>query len=415
MNKISIALVATLGLGGATATAHANAFALNEFDAKAVGRGDAAAATDSDASSIFYNVGGLGNAEGLQIRISGSIVAPFASFTTNGTKIDSNTGPQPLPGAFVSMRVHPMVTLGIGFSMPFGLALSWPDNAPTNNELHKQALRTYFITPSVGVNLDKSIPGLSLGAGIDIVPSTVELWQDVFFGDSTGTAHLGGSGMGYGGRIGAMYKPPGAPGLSIGAMYRSDVKENFTGKGDFNADPIYRNQLPPDGDISTSITLPQQIIGGVAYKPMPELEIEANAIWTNWSKFKTLDVVVPSTTGTGTMTISTDEEYTNTLSARAGVEYTLADQGVGLRAGFIYDPTPIKPQYLTVRLPDIDRYAVTAGASKAFGEYSIHLGLLYIIPQSRETSTDTNMPVNKGTFDVSAFVGTLTFAGTFGK
>jgi len=66
-------------------------------------------------------------------------------------------------------------------------------------------------------------------------------------------------------------------------------------------------------------------------------------------------------------------------------------------------------------LPDIDRYAVTAGASKAFGEYSIHLGLLYIIPQSRETSTDTNMPVNKGTFDVSAFVGTLTLAGSFGK
>ena len=412
MKTISIALVAGLG---ATATAHANGFALNEFDAKAVGRANAEAATDSDASAIFYNVGGLANADGIQVRVSGSIVDPIASFTTNGTKIDSNTGPQPLPAAFVSARVHEMVTVGIGFTMPFGLALSWPDGAPTNNELHKQALRTFFITPSVGVKLDKYVPGLSVGAGVDLVPATVDLQQDVFFGDSTGTAELGGTGFGIGGRIGAMYRPAGMPALSIGAMYRSDVKENFTGKGNFDADPIYRNQLPPDGDISTSITLPQQIVGGVAYRAMPQLELEANVLWTNWSKFKTLDVVVPAQTGTGTMTISTDEEYQNTFSGRLGVEYTLPEQGLGLRAGFIYDPTPIKAQYLTVRLPDIDRYIVTAGASKAFGDYSVHLGLLYVLPQSRATSSDTNMPVNKGTFDVQAFVATLTLAGNFGK
>ena len=412
MNKFSIALVATLG---ATATVHANGFALNEFDAKAVGRGNAEAATDSDASAIFYNVGGLGNADGIQVRVSGSIVDPIASFTTNGTKIDSNTGAQPLPGAFASARVHDMIVVGVGFTMPFGLALSWPDGAPTNNELHKQSLRTFFITPSIGVKLDKYVPGLSVGAGFDIVPATVDLEQDVFFGDSTGTAHLGGTGMGYGGRIGAMYRPAGLPALSIGAMYRTDVKENFTGTGDFDADPLYRNQLPPDGDISTSITLPQQVVGGVAYRALPELEIEANVLWTNWTKFKTLDVVVPSTTGTGTMTLSTDEQYQNTVTGRLGVEYSLPEQGLGLRAGFMYDPTPIKTQYLTVRLPDIDRYVATVGASKAFGDYSVHLGLLYVLPQSRQTSNDTNMPVNKGTFDVQAFVASVTLAGTFGK
>ncbi|HEY6038403.1 MAG TPA: outer membrane protein transport protein [Kofleriaceae bacterium] len=411
-NKYKFSLALALG---ATATVHANGFALNEFDAKAVGRGNAEAATDSDASAIFYNVGGLGNADGIQVRVSASLVDPIASFTTNGTKIDSNTGAQPLPGAFASARVHDMIVVGVGFTMPFGLAISWPDGAPTNNELHKQALRTFFITPSVGVKLDKYVPGLSVGAGIDIVPATVELQQDVFFGDSTGTAHLGGTGMGYGGRIGAMYRPAGLPALSIGAMYRSDVKENFTGTGDFDADPLYRNQLPPDGDISTSVTLPQQVVAGAAYKALPQLEIEANVLWTNWAKFKTLDVVVPSTTGTGTMTISTDEQYQNTFTGRLGVEYSLPEQGLGLRAGFMYDPTPIKAQYLTVRLPDIDRYVATVGASKAFGDYSVHLGLLYVLPQSRQTATDTNMPVNKGTFDVQAFVASVTLAGTFGK
>jgi long-chain fatty acid transport protein len=410
MKKFSLVLVAGLG-----ATAYANGFALNEFDAKAVGRGNAEAATDSDASSIFYNVGGLGNADGLQVRVSGSIVDPIASFTTNGTKIDSNTGPQPLPAAFVSARVHEMVTVGIGFTMPFGLALSWPDGAPTNNELHKQALRTFFVTPSVGVKLDKYVPGLSVGAGFDIVPSTVDLQQDVFFGDSTGTAHLGGSGIGFGGRIGAMYRPASLPALSVGAMYRTQVNEDIKGTGDFDADPVYRSQLPPDGDISTTLVLPQQVIAGVAYRAMPELEIEANVQWTNWAKFKTLDIVVPSATGTGTMTISTDEGYENTFSGRLGVEYTLPEQGLGLRAGFMYDPSPIPAKYLNVRLPDINRYDVTVGASKAFGQYSVHLGILYVLPQSRDTASDVNMPVNKGTFDVQAFVASLTLAGNFGK
>ncbi|MEO6775960.1 MAG: outer membrane protein transport protein [Kofleriaceae bacterium] len=412
MKNLCLALVAGLG---ATATAHANGFALNEFDAKAVGRGNAEAATDSDASAIFYNVGGLANADGLQVRVSGSIVDPIASFTTAGMKIESNTGAQPLPAAFVSARVHDLVTVGLGFTMPFGLALSWPDNAPTNNELHKQALRTYFITPAVGVRLDKYVPGLSVGAGLDIVPATVELQQDVYFGDSTGTADLGGSALGFGARIGAMYRPATLPALSIGAMYRTDVTENISGTGNFDADPVYRNQLPPDGPISTSITLPQQVTGGVAYRALPQLEIEANVVWTNWAKFKTLDIVVPAATGTGTMTISTDEEYQNTVTARLGVEYTLADQGLGLRAGFMYDPTPVPATYLTVRLPDVDRYVVTVGASKAFGRYSVHLGLLYVLPQSRDTASDPNMPVNKGTFDVQAFVGSLTLAGNFGK
>ena len=154
--------------------------------------------------------------------------------------------------------------------------------------------------------------------------------------------------------------------------------------------------------------------GGVAYRPIPQLEIEANVIWTNWSKFKSLDIVVPGSAG-GTMTLVTDEEYEDKISVRVGVEYTLPDVGVGLRVGYIYDPTPIQPQFLTVQLPDVDRNDVTVGASKAFGNYDVHLGLLYVLPTNRKTADDPSMPVYKGTFDVSAFVASVTLAGRFGN
>jgi long-chain fatty acid transport protein len=298
--------------------------------------------------------------------------------------------------------------------VPFGLTLSWPDNAPTNNELHEQSLRSYFLTPSIGFNLGKYLPGLTVGAGIDIVPATVELKQDIFFGTDRGTADLGATATGIGGRVGVMYRPAALQALSVGVMWRSNVKENFSGTGNFDAPAPYRSQLPPDGDISTSITLPQQVTGGVAYKPIPLLEIEANVIWTNWAQFKTLDINVPTTTG-GTMSILTEEEYQNTVSARLGVEYSMPEIGVGLRAGYVYDPTPIQAQYLTVRLPDIDRNDVAVGASKSFGTYDVHLGFLYVLPTTRKTSDDVNLPVNKGSFDVSAFVASVTLAGRFGN
>jgi long-chain fatty acid transport protein len=400
---------------GFATTASANGFLINEFDARAVGRGNAVSATDSDPSSIYYNIGGLSIAEGTHVMIGGSLVAPFATFNqANGNKIDSNTSPQVVPSFFASTRLSDLISVGLGFYVPFGLTLSWPDNAPTNNELHEQSLRSYFLTPSIGFNLGKYLPGLTVGAGIDIVPATVELKQDIFFGTDRGTADLGATATGIGGRVGVMYRPAALQALSVGVMWRSNVKENFSGTGNFDAPAPYRSQLPPDGDISTSITLPQQVTGGVAYKPIPLLEIEANVIWTNWAQFKTLDINVPTTTG-GTMSILTEEEYQNTVSARLGVEYSMPEIGVGLRAGYVYDPTPIQAQYLTVRLPDIDRNDVAVGASKSFGTYDVHLGFLYVLPTTRKTSDDVNLPVNKGSFDVSAFVASVTLAGRFGN
>lgn len=409
MTKLSIAILA--GFGGA---AHANAFLLNEFDAKAVGRGNASAATDVDPSSIYYNVGGLAVGWGTSFQLTGSLIQPNASYTdTSGAKTDSTTPTQGVPGVFISSRVHPMVAVGIGLSTPFGLAIAWPASSPQADVIREQSLRTYFITPSVGVNLGSFLPGLSVGAGLDLVPATVDLKQDVYFGTDRGTAHLGGTAFGVGGRFGAMYRPADEPRLSLGAMYRTQVKENFSGTGDFNAPSPYRPQLPPDGDIKTSITLPQQVTAGAAFDFMPDLEVEANVIWTGWSQFKTLNIDVPASMGTGTMTISQPENYQDTTSFRVGAEYRLPHLGAAVRAGYIYDPTPIPATTLTAQLPDVDRNDLTIGASKSFGSYAAHLGLLWVLPTTRKTSDAANMPEYKGSYDVSAFVASVTLSGHF--
>jgi long-chain fatty acid transport protein len=314
-----------------------------------------------------------------------------------------------VPSIVARARLSDMVAVGIGFHLPFGLALSWPDQHTQADVIQDQSLRTYFITPAVGLNLDKQVPGLSIGAGVDLVPSTVKLEQAIIFGDTRGTAVLGGTAFGVGARAGVQYRPPALKQLRLGAMWRSQVNLSYEGKGDFDIDPAFRAQLPPDGDISTKVRLPQGISGGVAFDATPELQLEVNAMWINWKKFDELRIELPG----GAETVS-PQNYENKVTLRVGAEYALG-QKAAVRAGYIYDPTPIPNTTISARLPDADRHDITAGGSYSLGDYDVHLGLLWVIPGSQETSDVEFMPAFKGKYEVTAFVASLSFAGTFGK
>jgi len=404
-----------LGLGG---VASANAFLLNEHDAKSVGRGNASTATDTDPSAIAYNIGGMAVEGGTNVSIGGSLILPGATFTDpGGTKTDLESSHPVLPHFYVTSKVNDTVAVGVGFHAPFGLELTWPDatpgvagSSPNLDVIKFQSLRTYFITPSVGANLGKWVPGLSIGAGLDLVPATVELRQYVYFGDTQGEAHLGGDAFGIGGRVGVMYKPEALPELSVGAMWRSQVNEDFSGKADFDIAAPYRGQLPPDGDISTSVKIPQSVAIGAAYRPIPQLELEANGVYVNWSKFKEIRIHLPNMTDS-----VAPQNYEDTFTIRVGAEYKLPAYKAAVRVGYLYDPTPIPATTLTAQLPDVNRNDVTAGGSYSFGDYDVHLGLLWVLPTSRTTSDAPYMPIHKGTYDVTAFVASITLDGHFGR
>jgi long-chain fatty acid transport protein len=417
-------LASILFIAATSGAASANGFLLNEFDARATGRGNATTATESDPSAIYYNVGGLAVEPGTNIMIGGSLIEPVASFTdgSTGIKTDSSTSTQFVPGIFGSSHVTDVIAVGLGFYTPFGLAVDWPTNSPQANVAQNVALHSFFITPSIGANLGSFIPGLSVGAGVDLVPATLELKQQIYVGaDGTGCgganpscAHLGATAFGVGGRIGVMYQPGWDPRLSFGFMWRSEVQENFDGTANFDAPAEYRQMLPADGKASTVLELPQSFSGGVAFRPQPGLEVELDAIWTQWSKFKELDLAVPpalnDTTGTTTIIVS-PQNYQDKTTIRFGGEYKLATLGAAFRAGFIYDPTPVPSTTLTATLPDVDRYDLTLGATKSFGRYALHGGFLWVLPRSRTTKdTPPYMPEYKGTYDVQAFVASVSLS-----
>jgi long-chain fatty acid transport protein len=419
MRKASISILLCASAG----TASANGFVLNDHGAKATGRANAVVATDHDGSAIVHNVAGIAATEGIGVYVGASLIFPSASFECTsvqcaGTETDTESPMAVTPQLFVTARVHELVSVGVGFHTPFGSKIVWPEDAPTTDELQTQALRTYFITPAVGINLDKFVPGLTFGAGLDIVPATVELEQDIFFGNAVmGTAKLGGKATGFGFRGGVQYRPRMLDKLSVGLAYRSKVKLDFDGDGDFDVPDPFRDQLPPDGPIKTSITLPQSILAGVAYRPLPQLELELDAVWMGWSSFDKLEITLPPAPGDTEPNITVSpRDYKDTVTIRFGGEYKLAPIPVALRLGYIYDPTPVPRTRLTPALPDIDRHVITAGGSfDITSDYAVHGGLVWVIPGSKKTSDEMPFePAYKGTYNVTALVASISLTGRFG-
>ena len=413
MHMLRTSLFAALGLGALAGAASANGFYINEHDAKVSGRAGASVASDDDASSVIFSPGGIALGTGTHASITASLIAATGSYTDarNNDQLTETDGPPAvLPSIAVTSRISDLLAVGIGFHLPFGLALSWPEDHAQAEVLQKQALRTYFITPSVWLNLNNYVPGLSLGGGIDLVPATVELKRAIIFGDTRGQAELGGSAFGVGGRVGVQYRPAALRQLQIGVAWRSQVNLDFEGKGNFDIDPAFRGQLPPDGDIATKIRLPQSFTGGIAVNATPKLQLEVNAIWMNWKKFNELRIELPG----GVETVSV-QNYEDTVTVRVGAEYRIPSVKAAVRAGYVYDPTPIPNTTISAQLPDGDRHAVALGGSFGFGSYDVNLGLLYLISASQTTSDVDYMPAFKGTYELNAFIASLSFGGKFGK
>src|SRR5262245_15499496 len=137
--RTSLTLVATLG-----GVASANGFFINEHDAKVTGRAGASTATDTDPSAIVFNPGGIAiGGEGTHSSTGGARIAAKGTYTdTMNNSTDTDSGPAVVPQLFVTHKLNDMVAIGVGFHLPFGLALSWPDDSPQADISTDSSLRT---------------------------------------------------------------------------------------------------------------------------------------------------------------------------------------------------------------------------------------------------------------------------------
>jgi long-chain fatty acid transport protein len=391
-----------LGLLLAPAPAWASGFHVDEQDARATGRAGAVTASTNNASAVYYNSAGLADLEGVHVELGGSLVRPSAEFRSavDGATTEADTQTFVLPQVFASWRATEMLAIGIGAYAPFGLALKWPESSPGRTNVREADLQTFFITPTVALNLSRGVPGLSFGAGLDLVPASVRLERDILFGTDVGSVALSGDAFGVGARVGLLYRPPALPEVAIGLSYRSPVTLDFSGEVDFDANQPYRTALPPDGDTETSVTLPQTVSVGFQFSPLPELQLEVDGNWRGWSSYDRLDIELPDGS------VDTEpKDWNDSLTLRLGGEYVIQERW-SVRAGAIWDEAPVPAERLDFQVPDADRIDLTLGfGARITEQLSVDLGVLYVLPQKRSTATATPLdPPVKGRFAIDVWV-----------
>ena len=385
----TVAALATLF----TRDASAAGTALDVQSARGTGMASANTAFTDDSASIFYNPAGIAQGKKLDAQVGINFIAPAFSYTSpSGTKTTLPFSVITPFQAYVSGGITDDLSIGIGVFTPFGLKLTWPDKWAGRALITEANLRTFDINPTVAYKIGP----FRIGAGFQLVRATVELKRDLRFGDQEGSVDLGGSAWGYGGNIGIQLEAV-KQYLLFGAHYRSAVKTSFDdGLAHFSNVPAGLQGAIHDQAVRTSIVNPDSLQLGVATHPVKKLVIDFDAVWIQWSHFKSIDLNFPQD-ASGSLATSQPKNWNNTVNFHLGAEGELSDIWT-LRGGVLVDPSPSPAETLTPDIPDATRINLALGGTWKH-ESGVHVDLGYqFIILTGKTSTAPAFPGDYGGF-----------------
>lgn len=384
----------------AAPSAQAAGFYVGTHDARATGMATAMTADVADPSAALYNPAGLAQGPGLHVRLGDTLVIP--AFTVKLSRGDNTTKqiPVPPPHFYVSYGLSEDASVGLGFFVPFGLALEWSENWQGRYQSTHGSMLNYFINPEVAYRLMQRV---RVGAGVQIVRSTLDLNKAISLLDSDATLQIGGSAWGVGGNLGlqvtVLEKSSGFGQLNFGAAYRStvtlayrDARAHFDG-----VTPEFASQLK-DQSVSSSLTLPQILAMGLAWQ-YGGLRLGLDVEYTGWQSVGEMKMEFADPALSTTIA----KRYHHTWNVHLGGELAVHEY-VRVRLGAMYDPTPSPKETLSPDLPDATRIGLAAGVGLRISGFEADLGYQRVIMLDTE-STYAPLP---GTYGGSADVVGLT-------
>lgn len=415
--SVQYALVLCAGL---PALLGAQGFGIYEQGACSMGRaGTGVAAPCDDGSAMFFNPAGLAGLQGGRATVGVTLLDVQGGFTDDifRRKTDLDDPLLAIPQVYVAYGLTPKVGVGIGLFAPYGLETRWPLSFDGRFAGYDNILRAAYLQPTVAYQVT---PRLKLGGGLDIAFGKVELNQRLDlatapvpttlvpvppgsppvlfgqFGIPPGTdfadAHLEASKTAVTAHWGAIIKVNDK--LSIGGRYLMHVKFDYEGTAQFSqvltnlvipatisvgtftipagtsvdallAAPVTSggldlfNTLLASQAVTTSITNPEQVIFGVAYKPRKDWTLFGDYQFTRWGKrFNVLQIDFAN----AVLNRVLYERYDNTSGFRVAGEWVKNAKWT-LRGGYLYHEGAAPAETVTPLLPEGSRNEFTGGAT----------------------------------------------------
>lgn len=401
-----IATICFLFLG--SYSAFGSGFSIYEASIRANGMLGAFSAYADHVTTIYYNPAGLSGLEGVQISAGATIIAPRTSFRNlsplgpAGQRFDMEKEEFWVPNFFGSYQITENLTAGIGIYAPFGLGTKWEDDWVGRGSSTEADIQTLFANPAVGYKLpDFGIGEIKIGAGLQVAfMGDVKLSRALLQFTPEGSFTLDGElkQPAFGFNAGILYKP--VEDVTLGFTYRSEVKTEFEGTGEFRNLPG-NGIVPVEG--STTIDLPASWVAAVNVKPVEGLNLELDYVWWGWSSYDELVIEFEQpVAGLGITQTVSERNYKDSWQLRLGAEYSeLPIDIITVRAGLAYDKNPIREEYVDATLPDADRWLFSGGVTFQVTDY-LDIDASYIFIRAKERRVENTIDGVDGVYNTHA-------------
>ncbi|WP_159709557.1 OmpP1/FadL family transporter [Geminicoccus flavidas] len=397
--------------------ARASGYAIREQSA--VGQGSSFAgmtAGEGGLSAMFFNPAALGFATAPTIEQHITLVVPDAELVSSsastvlGTPIggrnrQSDVFPDVgVPALYGAYPLDERWTLGLAVNAPYGLGSKYDEDWVGRYHAVKSKLFSVNATPTIAY---RPVSWLTLGGGISAQYIHAELTNAVDFGTigavleqrtganlpitpvpgaQDGKAKVEGDDIGFGVVLGAIAEP--VAGTRLGVSYRSQISQSLKGDADFDLGTSGMGAIISaatgqfvDGGARASLTTPTTVSLGFSQVVGSDLTLLADLQWTDWSQFDELRIDFDNPAQAAS---ATTQNWSDTWFASVGAAYRLNEQWT-LRAGAAFDQSPVPNDDRTPRIPDADRYWLSAGVSWApWQDWTFDLGYSHIFLEDTE-------------------------------
>ena len=386
-----------------TGSALAEGFGLYEYSARGVALGGTLVARKPDASAVAYNPALLARLPGVHVMAGFSTITPTGKMDTedkHGNK--ETTGLRDstwvIPHMYYTHQINDTFTFGVGEFTRYGLGFEYPHNWPGRGNIYQVALQSASLNPNIAwAATDK----LSLAAGVEIVYVDLDIKKRAItetpFGDFEVDSNIRkATDTGLGWNLAGHYQF--SDEWAAGVLYRSQVRVHAKGEVEYTlinnplgaAGQARYDQMFKDGKAHATVILPDSFTGGVSFTPIPELSVEVAATWTRWSTFRNLNIHLPQPVGEA----RSKKHWKDVWRIGVGVEYSPLDW-LTLRAGYVFDESPMDGQYADYLVPTNDRHIWSAGLGFKWDSWSVDLAYAFIDARGRSYSASDETGVLK--------------------
>lgn len=417
MRAGSVAVASFLAAAGFASAARANPLDTFGFGSRESAMGGAVVADTHSFAANYYNPAGLVSAPGTDVAIG-------YFHSSQHLKINGlDNGVDPVRGVIGGI-VAPGVLLGIPFA--FGVAVHLPDDRLSRVhslkdetprwELYDNRSQLLFIATNLAI---RPVDWLDVGGGVAYLAATRARM------DISGTAVI----------------PPGDPydstlrhevdgdlttvrfpivgarahvskDVHIGAAYRGESKLDLIFSAYLHGQVDYQGIQVPATYVLESRTFdvfhPQQAVVGGSWQITPRIRTNLDFTWVDWSSYErpisnsrtelTVEIedlpldIPPSPKPT----VAVDPEFEDRITPRLGVEVLPVKSEhfeLPVRAGYVFEKSPIPEQSGNTNSVDTDRHVISAGAGVRFvnpvallpGDLRFDVHGAYAILPERET------------------------------